>query len=142
MRYGERLKIAMEWRESQLQRKIGRLELANAVGVTRHNIGLILNGSQGDDQKLKSDSHAKAAAFLKVNPDWLLNEVGKMEQVQAANAPKELSAAAIELAVLLDMIPQDDKIRRARAFNSASTAILKELRYVIAIDPSVPHSEK
>ena len=142
MRYGERLKLAMESRSSQLQRKIGRLELAKAAGVTRHNIGLILTGAQGPDQKLNSDSHAKAAAYLKVNPDWLLNEIGEMHQAQAINAPNELSAAAIELAALLDMIPQEDKIKRARAFNAASSAIMKELQSARATDPSAHHSEK
>lgn len=128
MRYGERLKIAMEWRGQQLGREIGRKEIADAVGVTRHNIGLILTGAQGADQKLNSESHAKAAAYLKVNPDWLLSEVGEMITSPIANAPSELSAAAIELAALFDMVPKDDKINRAKAFNAASSAIMQVLQ--------------
>ena len=73
MRYGQRLKIAIERREDELRRKISRLELAEAVGCSRQNIGMILTNAKGEDQKLSTESHAKAAAYLRVNPDWLMD---------------------------------------------------------------------
>lgn len=128
MLYGERLKLAMEHRGAMLGREVTRLELANAAGCSRQNIGMILTNARGEDQKLNSDNHAKAAAFLRVNPDWLLNEVGEMEIGLVTSAPSELSAAAYELATLLDLIPQSDKIKRTKAFNLASSAILEVLQ--------------
>lgn len=128
MLYGERLKLAMEHRSAQLGQKVTQTELAKAAGCAPQNISMILSNARGDDQKLNSDNHAKAAAFLKVNPDWLLSELGDMEQAVAQGAPANLSAAAFELATLFDMIPQPDRIRRAMAFNAASSAILAVLQ--------------
>ena len=128
MLYGERLKIAIKHRSAQLGRSISQTELAQAAGCAPQNISMILSNARGEDQKLNSDSHAMAAAFLKVNPDWLLSEVGEMEMFSSPGAPNDLSAAAYELATLLDMIPQSEKIKRTRAFNAASSAILEVLQ--------------
>lgn len=128
MTYGERLKQAMDYRSNAIGRTITRRELGKAVGCSGQNISMILMGSNGIDQKLSTESHAKAAAFLKVSPDWLLSETGSMEPKRHLNAPTELTTAAIEMAVLFDMIPVTDRIRRAKAFNAATSAILQVLQ--------------
>lgn len=74
--YGERLKEAMAYRSAQIGRDVTRIELANAAGCSRQNIGMILTGAQGEDQKLSTERHAKAAAYLKVDADWLLEGKG------------------------------------------------------------------
>lgn len=132
MLYGERLKIAIERRGEQLGQEVSRQELAKVAGCSPQNITMILRNSKGKDQTLSSKSHAAVAEFLRVNPDWLLNEQGPMEAPPKAAAPSELSVSAVELAALYDMIPKEDKISRAKAFNAASTAIMQVLQDVAA----------
>lgn len=124
--YGERLAEAIAYREKQLGRAITRLELSKAAGCSRQNIGMILTGAQGDDQKLSTERHAKAAAFLKVDSNWLLNGAGDMT-LKTGAAPKSLSDMAEGLAVLFDMIPPSDVLRRTRAYAIAWDAIRREL---------------
>ena len=126
MRYGERLKLAMDRRSEMLGQPVSRLEVAKIAGCSPQNIGMIINGTNGEDQRLAAVAHAKVAAFLRCNPDWLLDEVGTIEP-QAAHLPSELSAAAVELGALFDMIPVSDRVARARAFNAASEAVMQVL---------------
>lgn len=128
MLYGERLDQAMRKRGETLGQEISRKDVANVAGVSVQNIGMILTNAKGSDQKLRTEAHAKVAAYLKVSSRWLLSGEGPMEPDAAVNAPSELTPAAIELAVLFDMIPIADKIRRAQAFNAASTAIMQVLQ--------------
>lgn len=136
--YGERLKEAMNFRGAQLSRKIGRGEVAKIAECTPQNIGLIITNANGGDQKLGTESHAAVAAFLKVNADWLLHGVGSMELPSPTNAPSDLSPAAIEMAVLYDMIPASDRLKRATAYNLATTAIMQVLKSGPATDPANP----
>lgn len=128
MLYGERLQLAMDKRGEALGRCIERKEVANVAQRSVQNIGMILTNAKGRDQKLATEAHEAVAAFLKVNSRWLLTGEGQMEASAQVNAPTELTPAAIELAVLFDMIPQDDKLSRAKAFNAASTAIMQVLQ--------------
>ena len=128
--YGERLAKAIAHRSAQLGHEVTRLELANAAGCSRQNIGMILTNAQGD-QRLSTDKHAKAAAFLKVNPDWLLTGAGDMEARRyeiPAQASTDVTGPARELAKLYDLIPEGDLVKRARAYNAASQAILDVLQ--------------
>jgi len=93
---------------------------------------MIINNTRGTDQKLGTQAHAAVAEYLKVSPEWLLNEEGSMEPRTSVNAPTELTPSAIEIAVLFDMIPLSDKIKRAQAFNAASMAIMQVLQSVDA----------
>ena len=128
MLYGERLLLAMKKRSETLGREIERKDVAQAAGTSVQNIGMILTNAKERDQKLRTEAHDAVAAFLKVNSRWLLTGEGQMEQSSSINAPTELTPAAIELAVLFDMIPQADKLSRAKAFNAASTAIMQVLQ--------------
>lgn len=89
---------------------------------------MIITNAKGRDQKLSTEAHEAVAAFLKVNSRWLLTGEGPMEVSVQVNAPTELTPAAVELAVLFDMIPQADKLSRAKAFNAASTAVMQVLQ--------------
>lgn len=132
MLYGERLLHAMQKRSAALGRDVERKDVAKAAGTSVQNIGMVLTNAKGRDQKLRTEAHEKVAAYLKVNSRWLLTGEGEMDQPPAINAPSELTPAAIELAVLFDMIPQSDKLSRAKAFNAASTAIMQVLQDVAA----------
>lgn len=128
MSYGARLQLAMESLGRLRGWKVERLELANIAGCTRQNIGMIITGAKGEDQKLSSEKHARAAAFLRVNPDWLLTGEGPMYSEVEKKKPEELSPTAQEIAELYDMIPASDKIKRAQAYNAATAAILDVLQ--------------
>lgn len=128
MLYGERLLQAMQKRSAALGRDVERKDIANVAGTSVQNIGMVLTNAKGRDQKLRTEAHEKVAAYLKVNSRWLLTGEGEMDQAPAINAPTELTPAAIELAVLFDMISQSDKLSRAKAFNAASTAIMQVLQ--------------
>lgn len=127
MLYGERLKLAMERRSAVLGRDVTRKELAAVAQCTVQNIGMILNNAKGVDQTLTAKSHTAVADYLKISSAWLLNETGPME-AQRPSAPASLSPAAVELAVLFDMIPVSERIKRAQAFNAATSAILQVLQ--------------
>lgn len=142
MLYGERLALAMRHRGDVLGREITRREVADAAGTSVQNIGMILTNAKGRDQRLRTEGHAKVAAFLKVNSDWLLQGIGPMEMRPAVSAPSTLTPAAVELAALFDMIPVEDKVRRAMAFNAASTAIMQVLQHAPATPLALPGPEK
>lgn len=96
MLYGERLKIAIERRSAALGREISKSELARAIGCSPQNISMILSHARGDDQKLSSDRHTKAANFLRVNPHWLATEEGAIDLASnQAVAPADTAQAAI-----------------------------------------------
>lgn len=128
MLYGERLLLAMRKRSEVLGREIERKDVAKVAGTSVQNIGMIITNAKGRDQKLRTEAHAAVAAYLKVNSDWLLKEEGSMELSTGVVAPTTLTPAAIELAVLFDMIHPSDTLRRAQAFNAASTAIMQVLQ--------------
>lgn len=129
MSYGHRLQEAMNHLADVRGMKVDRRELALAAGCSPQNIGMILNNALKRDQKLSNEKHAKAAAFLRVDPHWLSTGEGEMApQRQISSVQSELTPTAHDLADLFDMIPVSDKVRRAQAFNSASAAILAVLQ--------------
>ena len=128
MKYGERLQKAMDYRGSMIGREVTRAEVAKIAECSPQNIGMIINDAKHKDQNLQTKAHTAVAEFLRVNSQWLLNETGPMEIISTVIAPSTLSASAIEMAVLYDMIPLTDKIRRAKAFNAATDAIISVLQ--------------
>lgn len=127
MLYGERLKLAMEKRSKELGREITRKEIAAIAGRTVQNIGMILTNAQGEDQTLAAVAHARVSKFLRVSSDWLLEEIGDMEPA-APGADSTMSQAARDIAELFDTIPASDRLGRIKAFNEATTAIMKVLQ--------------
>lgn len=127
MLYGERLRLAIEKRSQELQREIAPKELAVIADCKVQNIYMILNNTKGGDQMLGALAHSRVARFLRVNADWLVEEIGEMEPGAGA-ATSPWSQAARDIADLYDTIPIPEKVKRIQAFNAATTAILQVLR--------------
>lgn len=132
MLYGERLRLAMKTRSELIGQAVTRKDVARVAGTTVQNIGMVINNSTGRDQKLQTESHAAVAEYLRVSSHWLLTGEGPMHPPSQVVAPTKLTPAAVELAALFDMLPTEDKVARATAFNQASTAIMQVLQSVRA----------
>lgn len=122
------MKLAMTRRGNTLGQDVSRRQVAEVAKCSVQNIGMILNNARGVDQKLGVESHEAVAEFLRVNSRWLLAGEGPIDPLPRNVAPIELSAAAIEIAALFDLIPAAEKIKRAQAYNAATTAILQVLQ--------------
>jgi transcriptional regulator with XRE-family HTH domain len=118
MIYRERLKSLMD------AKGVGRTELAGAIGITYQGVRKVFdsNGAFG------SENNLRAAAFFEVDPRWLATGVGDkalknpvtsadsgQASSDAINEKVILSATAIELARLFDLLPTSAKIPRATA---------------------------
>lgn len=116
----ERLKHARELKEwSQAQ-------VAAASGLSQSTIGNIEAGTR----KAKGSLHEIAKA-LGVSYEWLANGVGEIKPeapVVQGKTAAGLTPAATELALLFDLIPEADRVRRASAYSGASRAILDVLQ--------------
>lgn len=117
MTYGDRLFQAMSRRSEQLGRKVGRVDVANVAGCSRQNIGMIITGAQGPDQKLSTESHAKVADYLKVNANWLLYGIGSMDD-PATEKAKSFTPFAELIATEFDKIPASSGSVWASAYSN------------------------
>lgn len=100
-----------------------QMELAKAVGVTQSNLS---------ELEKKGAGSALTPALAKrcgVSTQWLAYGSGDMlaEDAPEPTQVSSLSSAALELAMLFDMIPLRDRIKRAQAYGAASAAILDRL---------------
>ena len=99
-------------------------ELAKAVGTSQANLG---------ELEKKGAGSALTPALAKrcgVSVEWLAYGQGDMLATDSAPDQAQitsLSSAALELAMLFDLIPMRDRIKRAQAFGAASAAILDRL---------------
>jgi transcriptional regulator with XRE-family HTH domain len=113
---------------------IGRSELASAIGISYQGVRKVFDS----DGAFGSENNLKAAEYFGVNAKWLatgegsklakdysLNGASGAYQI-GPNAPA--SPAAMEIALLYDLIPADDRIRRVQAYNAATAAILNILQ--------------
>jgi transcriptional regulator with XRE-family HTH domain len=132
MSYGQRLSEAMK--NAGVTRKV----LAQTLGVTVHAIGMVITGAGGRERWLARENHLKAAAFLQVDPNWLMtggNTALHTPVAMQTNSP-ELSPTAMELAWLFDQIPVADRLRRVVAYNGATQQILSVLRELNDVPPT------
>jgi transcriptional regulator with XRE-family HTH domain len=101
-------------------------KLAAAAGVTPSAIGNIESGIR----QAKASLHPIAKA-LGVNYDWLANGIGEMastsqqEPVIPYTGPSSLGR---ELALVFDMIPESEPLKRAKAYALATSAIVAVLQ--------------
>jgi hypothetical protein len=126
MLYGERLKIAMDYRAGALGRKITKSEVARAAGCSPQNISMILSHARGEDQMLNTESNALAASFLKVNSHWLATGEGEMlsslsQMPVQQEVAKPISKDIEALIFLVDAIPAET--RQAALFEATQVLI-------------------
>jgi hypothetical protein len=109
---------------------IGRTELASAIGISYQGVRKVFDS----DGAFGSENNLKAAAYFKVNPQWLATGEGErsiapVEQHDYSRQQGEpASPTAMEIALLFDLIPTTDRIRRTQAYNAATAAILNILQ--------------
>lgn len=117
MTYGARLQEALT------HAKKSRRELAAAIGQTVQSIGMVINGKA---ERLSTVASAKAAAFLRVDHNWLVTGRGAMIP-STATAPQasQLSPSAQNLGEWLDKIKDPD--RHYRIAHAAMAVILEEI---------------
>lgn len=85
--YKDRLQHAMALRG------VGKQQLADALSVSYQAVRKVLLGLSG---AFNAENNAKAAAFLRVRPDWLAAGMGDMEAQQASNvAPTAIGMTSI-----------------------------------------------
>lgn len=104
--------------------------LAKLSGLKQPDISKIERG-----KILRTTGLIGLAVALQVRPEWLDTGDGGMIpdgpiQRQAdppAEVAGEASATAMEIALLYDLIPVSDRVRRTRAYNAATAAILAVL---------------
>ena len=112
-------------REAMEDAGLKPLQLANAVGVSSGAVTHWLNGAT---TSLKADTAQRIADCTGYAVGWITTGLGEKKQ---SSAPQErrtgLTPGAIELAALYDMIPVNDRVKRATAYNLATSAILEVL---------------
>lgn len=118
MSYKTRLKSLMD------AKGIGRSELAAVIGISYQGVRKVFDS----DGAFGSENNLKAAEYFRVNPRWLATGEGDREPQVAAipyNGPSPLGR---ELALLFDMIPEHDTLRRSKAYALATSAIVGVLQ--------------
>ena len=102
---------------------IGRQELASAIGISYQGVRKVFDS----DGAFGSENNLKAAEYFGVNPKWLATGEGSKyakdytligesgEYVKQKADPA--SPSAMEIALLYDLIPMTDRIRRVQRCN-------------------------
>lgn len=105
--------------------------LARAAGKTPAAVTQWLTG---DTKVMKADSAYGLAALTGYSSEWIATGRGEKKARTLARqtdpAPStagEASATAMEIALLYDLIPVSDRVRRTKAYNAATAAILAVL---------------
>lgn len=122
--------IAQRLTHARELRGWNKSKLALASGLTPAAIGNIEAGTR----QAKASLHQIAKA-LSVSYEWLANGEGPMELPKhyelagdTGSYSLDVTPPARELAKLYDLIPETDLVKRARAYNAASQAILDVLQ--------------
>lgn len=120
MSYKTRLKELMN------DKQIGRSELAAAIGISYQGVRKVFDS----DGAFGSENNLKAADYFGVNPKWLATGEGDKRASSAAPAvpysgPTNLGR---ELALVFDMIPEADTLKRSKAYSLATDAIAAVLQ--------------
>jgi transcriptional regulator with XRE-family HTH domain len=151
-------KIGDQAKEFRLNQGWNTTEMGIAVGTSRQNIeSLEARGNRTPRYLVKlakvmgvtTDALHKGeySADKKADADVasLGQELGNTAPTAAISPPVSkplITASAIELAAIYDMIPIEHRLLRAEAFSLATTAIAEVLRRSQAIRRDPPESEK
>lgn len=119
------------------------------AGITKGRLSQLLDNSQpfGDaaERNLVEKLGLEAGYFSKRNYE-LKGEPGHNDLPKQIDTPAsvagEASATAMEIALLYDLIPVSDRIRRTKAYNSATSAILAVLEEQPPTSLDAPGAEK
>lgn len=119
MSYKTRLKDLMDFKG------IGRTELANALGISYQGVRKVFDS----DGAFGSENNLRAAEYFRVNPRWLATGEGERSPSVKAAAPYVgPTPLGRELALVFDMIPEADTLRRSKAYALATSAIVAVLQ--------------
>lgn len=111
--------------------KKSRRELAFELGVTPQAIGMVITGGGLAERKLSFENNQRAAKFLRVSEYWL--QTGEDAGINSIPY-KEPTKQGRTLALVFDMIPEADTLKRDKAFALATSAIAA----VLQGDPLAP----
>ena len=103
---------------------IGRTELAAAIGISYQGVRKVFDS----DGAFGSENNLLAAEYFGVNPKWLATGTGEKSLSVAPITYEGPSAKARELALVFDMIPETDSLKRVQAFSLALSAIVAVLQ--------------
>jgi transcriptional regulator with XRE-family HTH domain len=129
-------------REAMEGAKLRPLQLAHACGVSS---GAVTHWLDGRTKSLKAETAENIQAATGYSASWIVNGSGPKLMHEASEKPlpqSGLSPSAIELAILYDLIPIADRIRRAIAYNAATAAILDVLQGQDASGQATPGHKK
>lgn len=135
--YRDRLKPLMD------AKKLDITQLARELGISYQAVRKVFK----EGGAFGPTNNRKAAKFFGVDPTWLEGGDALVNLVQAAKEqsamtdkpafkpqtdmpapnPGSASATGMEIALLYDLIPITDRVRRVKAYNAATRAILAVL---------------
>lgn len=116
--YGKRL------RQARASAKLTQEQASALTGIPQSTISTAERLGNGS-----SETPVYARAYG-VSALWLAKGEGEMHPVQAdpsAASEGQATSTAMELALLYDLIPVTDRLRRVKAYNAATKAILDVL---------------
>ena len=129
-------------REAMESAGLKPLQFANAVGVSSGAVTHWLNGAT---QSLKADTANRIQQVTGYNANWIITGMGEKRASPQAAAPVAYSGPsnmARELALVFDMIPESEILKRSRAFSIATDAIAAILQDVSVTLVQEQHPKK
>ena len=101
------------------------LQFAKATGVSS---GAVTHWLDGATKSLNAETALRIQDVTGYSASWLITGRGeKLAADQPTKTANEFSPSATELALLFDLIPAANRIKRAKAFSAAVSAILEVL---------------
>lgn len=114
--------VSQRLKHARTQRQWTQAHLATAAGLTTGAVGNIEAGMRQAKGSLPALAEALGVSYA-----WLAHGTGEMFIAKPALFPSGLTPGAFELGQLYDLIPAEQRIKRAQAFAAASAAIVAVL---------------
>lgn len=113
--------VASRLKAARLHKKWTQAQLAVCAGVSTGTVGNVEAGIRQAPGSLPLLAQA-----MGISHAWLAYGQGDMIATSTPEAPegKPLTAVAVDLARLFDMLPETERVRRAQAYSAAAAAIL------------------
>ena len=124
--------LASRARARRTELGLTQAEVARASGLKQSDVSKIENGNIQ-----KTTEMIGLARALRCSPQWLANGQGEMlAPAHATPIDAGPTPGAMELAMLYDMIPVAQRIKRAQAFTAAAAAIVAVLEGHANVQPA------